>query len=175
MEVTMSSVYRLKGPSYLFDNDNTTMAHTSDNMLEAGWINLRLNTPQPVAEVLVMGRHDHSTKYFLKRLDNTVIETTDESDITKECGKVILKEYKASIIVRVTCKEVRKVVNVKVIASKPEFSINIAELRICNPAPFSQSKYLKLIVTLIYVFQKYNSFCRKNLGKNGKTRIPAWP
>ena len=143
MEVTMSSVYRSNGPSNLFDNDKTTMAYSNDNTPEIDWINLRLNTPQPVAEVLVMGRHDRSSEYFLKRLNNTVIETTDESGITKECGKVILKEYKTSIIVRVACKEVRRVINVKVIAPDTKSSINIAELRICNPSPFSPSKYLK--------------------------------
>ena len=143
MEVTMSSVYKGKGPSYLFDNDKTTMAHTDDNTPEIEWINLRLNTPQPVAEVLVMGRHDRSAEYFLKRLDNTVIDTTDDSNITKECGKVILKEYKPSTIVRVACKEVRSVVNVRIIASSPKNSINIAELRICTAVPVIPGKYMK--------------------------------
>ena len=127
----MSSIYKLMGPSNLFDNDKTTMAHTLDGSSEKGWINMRLKTPQFVTEVLVMGRHDRVEPYFLGKLNNVVITTTDDKNVTKECGKVILKEYKASIVNRVTCKEVRRVVNVRVIASSAINSINIAELRIC--------------------------------------------
>ena len=138
----MSSVYRQNVASNLFDNDKTTMAHTNDNTPEIDWINIRLETPQYVNEVIVMGRHDAS----VNRLNNTVINTTDENSITKECGKVILEEYKASIIFRVTCKEVRRVANVRVMAPNARFSINIAELRVCQSGIFCTSKYLKLIL-----------------------------
>ena len=120
------------GPRGLFDGDRTTMAHTNDSMPEKGWINMHLETPRLVVEVLVMGRHDdNGDGYYLGRLNNTVITTTDDKNVTKECGKVILKEYKASIIVRVSCNEERRVVNIRVIASSPKSSINIAELRVC--------------------------------------------
>ena len=142
MEVTMSSVYRQNGASNLFDNDKTTMAHTKDNTPEIDWINMRLETPQCVNEVIVMGRHDAS----VNRLNNTVINTTDENSITKKCGKVILEEYISSIIFRVTCKEVRRVANVRVMAPNAPFSINIAELRVCQSGVSCTSKYLKLIL-----------------------------
>ena len=143
MEVTMSSVYRSQGPSYLFDNDNTTIAHTRDNTPEIDWINIHLHTPQFVGEVLVMGRQE---TLALNKLNNTVINTTDLSSINKECGKVILEEYISSIIVRVTCKEARRVVNVRVMAPNAAFSINIAELRICRCGLPCTSKYLKLVL-----------------------------
>ena len=121
------------------------MAHTRGHNVIKSWINMHLKTPDQVTEVIVMARYD-GTISTLKRLNNTVIETTDESNITKECGKVILKEYKPSTIVRVTCKEVRRVVNVTIIASKPAFSINIAELRICQCTFPCRSKHLKLTI-----------------------------
>ena len=132
MITTMSSIYKSMGPRGLFDGDRTTMAHTNDSMPEKGWINIHLKTPRLVTEVLVMARDSRAAEFYLKRLNNTVITTTDDKNVTKECGKVILKEFKASIIIRVACKEVRRVVNVRVIASSPKSSINIAELRVCT-------------------------------------------
>ena len=80
-------------PSYLFDNDKTTMAHTVGNMNKPtkGWINMRLKTPEQVIAIIVMNKHDGHIN-ALKRLNNAVINTTDDRNVTKECGKVILKE-----------------------------------------------------------------------------------
>ena len=128
----MSSVYKDLGVANLFDNNKTTIAHTKGGSRknERGNINMDLKTPNTVPEVLIMGR-DKGYKDSLDRVNNTLINTTDERNVTKECGRVVVEEVKAGIIVRVVCKEMRRVINVRVIASSIESAVNIAELRIC--------------------------------------------
>ena len=127
----MSSIYRDYGPGNMYDNDNSTMAHTLDH--EPGdTITVDLFTPERIPSVTFMNR-DHTDDQLLTRLNNTKVTLINTNDEAIVCGYTVLVQVVASEIIQVRCQDTSfKTKQILITVDPAKHSLNIAELRLCS-------------------------------------------
>ena len=128
----MSSIHNDFGPERMYDNDNSTLAHTLDH--EPGdTITVDLLIPKRIHSVIFMNRKNGYHKQYLMRLHNvkvTVINTNDEAIL---CGYTAVVHQVGAEIIQVRCQDTSFATKQILITVDPsKNSLSIAELRFCS-------------------------------------------
>ena len=131
---TMSSTFGADfGPENLFDDNASTIAHTS-NHPNNHKITILLSTPQTITSVILMNRGDNSHLPLLERLNNTTVTLVNPDQNEFDCGFVQLQSVALAEVVTVTCDSLEflaKQIVISKLTTERDQSLNIAELRVC--------------------------------------------